>query len=111
MVPSPQPIRIMEEDTIRTLFNKGTIVIASGRGGVPVVIEDDGTLSGVEGVIDKDRSSVLLAQIVSVDILLILTDVDNVYTNYNRPNQKPLFHLSFEEAKKLAEEGILHKAV
>jgi carbamate kinase len=105
VVPSPQPVRLLEERTIKTLFEQGTIVIATGGGGVPVIVEKDGSLKGVEGVIDKDRASVLFANIISADILLILTDVENVYVDYNRPNQRPLTHLSVEEAKKLAAEG------
>ena len=81
------------------------MVIASGGGGVPVVIEKDGVIKGVEGVIDKDRASVLFAQIVSADILLILTDVKNVYIDYNLPTQTPLHKISVEEAKKFAAEG------
>jgi carbamate kinase len=81
------------------------MIIASGGGGVPVIQHNDGTIEGVEGVIDKDRASVLLAQIINADILLILTDVKNVYENFNRPDQTPLHHLSIEDAKRLAAEG------
>ncbi len=105
VVPSPQPVQILEETAIKTLFDEGIMVVASGGGGVPVVIEEDGSVRGVEGVIDKDRAAVLLAQIISADILLILTDVKNVYVDYNRPNQTPLHNISVEEAKKLAADG------
>ena len=105
VVPSPQPVRILEEQVIKTLYERDTIIIASGGGGVPVVLENDGTLTGVEGVIDKDRASVLLAQIISADILLILTDVKNAYIDYNRPSQKPIGDISVEEVKKLASDG------
>jgi len=105
VVPSPQPIRFLEETAIKTLFEKGVMIIASGGGGIPVIIEEDGSISGVEGVIDKDRASVLLANTLSADILLILTDVKNAYVDYNRPSQAPLYDISIEEAKKLVEDG------
>jgi len=105
VVPSPQPIRFLEETAIKTLFEKGVMIIASGGGGVPVIIKEDGAILGVEGVIDKDRASVLLANTLSADILLILTDVKNAYVDYNRPSQAPLYDISIEEAKKLAEDG------
>lgn len=105
VVPSPQQIRFLEETAIKTLFEKGVMIIASGGGGIPVIIEEDGSISGVEGVIDKDRASVLLANTLSADILLILTDVKNAYVDYNRPSQAPLYDISIEEAKKLVEDG------
>jgi carbamate kinase len=105
VVPSPQPIQILEETSIRTLFDNGVLVIASGGGGVPTIRKPDGSLEGVEGVIDKDRASVLMAQIIDADILLILTDVKNVYENFNRPNQTPIYNLSIDDAKKLAADG------
>jgi carbamate kinase len=105
VVPSPQPIRFVEEAAIKTLFENGVMIIASGGGGVPVIIKEDGTISGVEGVIDKDRASVILANTLSADILLILTDVMNAYVDYNRPNQSPIYDISIEEAKKLADDG------
>jgi carbamate kinase len=87
------------------LFNNGVLVIASGGGGVPVIQNGDGTIKGVEGVIDKDRASVLMAQTINADILLTLTDVKNVYKNYGRPGQTPLSKLSIAEARSLADEG------
>jgi len=105
VVPSPQPIRFLEETAIKTLFDKGIMIIASGGGGIPVTIEEDGSIKGIDGVIDKDRASVLLAHVISADILLILTDVKNAYVDYNRPSQAPLYDISIEDAKKLVEDG------
>ncbi len=105
VVPSPQPVRLLEETAIRSLFDNGVLVIASGGGGVPVIQKEDGTIEGVQGVIDKDRASVLLAQIINADILLILTDVKNVFRDFNRANQHALYDLSVEDAKELAAEG------
>ncbi len=104
MVPSPDPIAIVEQDLIKSLFDDEVIVIASGGGGVPVVSKN-GTLEGVEGVVDKDRAAVQLAKIISADTLLILTDVSHAYLDYGRPNQKPLHKVSTERMKEWLDEG------
>ncbi|MDO4855569.1 MAG: carbamate kinase [Limosilactobacillus gorillae] len=100
VVPSPLPKRIVELNSIETLIENGTLVIAAGGGGVPVV-EKDGLLTGVPAVIDKDRSSALLADDVDADQLIILTAVDYVYVNYNKPDEKKLTELSVQEAQEL----------
>lgn len=104
VVPSPIPLDIVEKKVIKTLVEKDMIVIAAGGGGIPV-IQENGTLKGVEAVIDKDRASSLLAKEINADILIILTGVEKVYINYNKPDQKALDHLTVEEAKKYLAEG------
>jgi carbamate kinase len=104
VVPSPIPLDIVEKNVIKTLVEKDMIVIAAGGGGIPV-IQENGTLKGVEAVIDKDRASALLAKEIDADILIILTGVEKVYINYNKPDQKALDHLTVEEAKKYHAEG------
>ncbi|GGF98150.1 carbamate kinase [Paenibacillus aceti] len=105
VVPSPMPISIIGAHFIRSLTDQGAIVIAAGGGGIPVYRQADGTLIGVEAVIDKDRSGYQLAQDVDADIFMILTDVENVYVNYGTPQQKSLGTISLEEAQQYADEG------
>ncbi|AUM65096.1 carbamate kinase [Brevibacillus laterosporus] len=105
VVPSPMPKAIIGADLIQSLTDQENIVIAAGGGGIPVSRQSDGTLVGVEAVIDKDRSGYQLAQDVNADIFMILTDVENVYVNYGKPNQKSLETISLEEAKQYADEG------
>jgi carbamate kinase len=89
VVPSPEPIAIVEFDIIRRLVNDGVLVVACGGGGIPVV-SANGALAGVEAVIDKDRASALLAAQLGVDIFAISTDTDYVYLDYKKPTQRPL---------------------
>ncbi|MGM9905707.1 carbamate kinase [Lactobacillus sp.] len=104
VVPSPTPKRIVELNSIKTLIEADELVIAGGGGGVPVVETEEG-LKGVPAVIDKDRSSALLADNVGADKLIILTAVDYVAINFNKPDQKNLENISVEEAKKYIDEG------
>ena len=103
VVPSPLPKKIMELNSINTLIESGALVIAGGGGGVPVIMTDDG-LQGVPAVIDKDRSSALLADQISADKLIILTAVDYVYVNYGKPDEKALKTLTINEAHKYMDE-------
>ncbi|HEY0070723.1 MAG TPA: carbamate kinase [Chloroflexia bacterium] len=105
VVPSPQPAAIAEIYAIRTLVNSGALVICSGGGGIPVVRDEEGRLHGVEAVIDKDMSASLLAQRLDADRLLILTDVEQVYVNYRKPDQQALARLSLAEAQGYIREG------
>ncbi len=108
VVPSPNPIKIVEIDTINELLNSGTIVITVGGGGIPVA--DDGyLLNGIPAVIDKDKSCSTLASSLKADILLILTAVDYVYINFNTENQKALSKLSVNEAINYCNDGYFAK--
>ncbi|GAA0405900.1 carbamate kinase [Paenibacillus motobuensis] len=105
VVPSPMPKSIIGANSIKSLTDQGTIVIAAGGGGIPVYRQTDGTLAGVEAVIDKDRSGYQMARDVNADVFMILTDVQNVYVNYGKADQKSLGAISFQEAKRYADEG------
>ena len=105
VVPSPLPAAIAEIYAIRTLVNSGALVICSGGGGIPVIRDEEGQMRGVEAVIDKDLSASLLAQRLDADRLLILTDVEQVFINYRKPDQKALACIGLQEAKQLIQEG------
>lgn len=104
VVASPLPRRIVEIDAIQNLWDN-TIVIACGGGGIPVIENADGVLEGVAAVIDKDYAAELLAEKVDADILMILTEVEKVAINFNKPNQENLSHLTLKDAAKYVEEG------
>ncbi|MFD2210905.1 carbamate kinase [Virgibacillus halophilus] len=105
VVASPYPKSILGSETIKKLTDVGTIVIASGGGGVPVIKKENGTYKGIEAVIDKDRSGFKLAEEAKADTLMILTDVQNVFVNYGKPDQKALGAISLAEAKQYEKEG------
>ena len=104
VVPSPKPFDIVEKASIKALVDAGHVVIAVGGGGVPV-IRDNGKLSGTPAVIDKDFGSELLAELLDADMLVILTAVDQVAINFNKPDQKGLDKLSVAEAKEYIAQG------
>ena len=104
VVPSPMPVKIIEQDVIKSLVNKGVIVIAVGGGGIPV-IEQDGMLKGAEAVIDKDYASALLAIGIKADVFLISTAVEKVALDFGKPDQKWLDRMTLAEAKKYLEQG------
>ena len=104
VVASPLPRKIVEIDAIKQLWDS-TIVIACGGGGIPVVENADGTLEGVAAVIDKDFAAELLAEQVDADALMILTEVEKVAINFNKPNQEDLTHLSLADAARYCEDG------
>ena len=104
VVPSPLPIRIIEQDVIKTLIDQGIIVVGVGGGGIPVV-EEAGKLKGVEAVIDKDLASALLAVGIKADLFLISTAVEKVALNFGKPNERPLDRMTLAEAKKYYKEG------
>jgi len=105
VVPSPTPLDIIEKETIIRLFETGTVVIGVGGGGVPVIREENGELRGVEAVLDKDRTAALLAKILGVETLLILTDVDKVFINYAKSDQRALDKVTVQECRKYLAEG------
>lgn len=94
VVASPLPKRIFEVETIKLLIENGAIVICAGGGGIPTAYGNDGTLHGVEAVIDKDRAAALLAREINADALMILTDVDSVYLNWGTEDQKAIRKVS-----------------
>ena len=105
VVPSPDPKLIVEGEAIRTLVGDGvTITIACGGGGIPVVNEGAG-FAGVEAVIDKDLAAERLASVVGADRLVILTDVQGVFLNYGKPDQKFIDHPSIDELEEYARQG------
>lgn len=99
VVASPKPIDIKEINSIRTLLDNGQVVIAAGGGGIPVVKNENGYLRGVEAVIDKDFASQRLAELVEADLFIVLTGVDYVYVNYNKPDQEKLEHVTVSQLK------------
>ena len=103
VVPSPQPLEIVELDVIEHCVNDGMIVIAVGGGGIPVV-KDHGVYRGVEAVIDKDRASALLAKKLGLKKFVISTDTDRVYLNFKQPDQKALDRLTLDLAKQYQSE-------
>lgn len=105
VIPSPEPIDIIEKDIMRDLIDRGHIVIGAGGGGIPVIKEGKHKLSGVEAVIDKDLASECLAEVLDVDFFFILTGVDQVAINFGKPNQTALDSMSVKEARKYIEEG------
>ena len=103
VVPSPQPLEVVELEAIRALIGTGTIAIACGGGGIPVA-RRDGRLPGVDAVIDKDRASSLLACALGADRLVILTEVPAVYRGFGTNEQEELRELGVDEAESLAAE-------
>ena len=99
VVASPMPKKILELNTIEKLVNDGTIVIACGGGGIPVVMTKKDGYEGIDAVIDKDRTSALLAKEINADELLILTAVDQVSLNFNKKNEEKLSKLSVSDAR------------
>jgi carbamate kinase len=98
VVPSPEPLEIVELDVVRSLVRQGVLVVACGGGGIPVV-RCGNELKGVEAVIDKDRASSLLASQLGMDVFAISTDVDYVYLDYKKPTQRPLGSVTVSEVE------------
>ena len=104
VVASPKPVDIVELDVVEQLVDNGNVVITVGGGGIPVIKKGNG-LEGVPAVIDKDRSSAKLASLLKADVLLILTAVEKVSINFNKPDQLDLSELTLNEANKYIAEG------
>jgi len=108
VVPSPMPEYIMHGKSIKSLVDRGTIVIATGGGGIPVY-NDAEHLEGLDAVIDKDYTAAKLGRIIHAEELWIITDVEYVYRNYGRFDQLPFQELTSSEAKKLYDNGEFQK--
>lgn len=104
VVASPMPVRIVEFSCLKELWDT-TIVITAGGGGIPVIEKDDGSLEGIAAVIDKDLASARLASDIGADVLMILTEVEKVSLNFNKPDQKDLDQITVAEAEKYIDEG------
>lgn len=104
VVPSPKPLEIVESGVISQLLAVGTVVIAVGGGGIPVVRRDD-RLVGIEAVIDKDRAAAALARNAGAERLIILTNVEEVYVRFGQPDQEALDEVNLTEIKKFHESG------
>jgi len=102
VVPSPRPLRILELDTIRLLVRHGVLVVCAGGGGLPVIVTGDGRIVGVEAVVDKDRTTALLAQELDADALLLLTDVEGVIEGWGTPEARPIRRASPERLRAMA---------
>jgi carbamate kinase len=99
VMPSPEPVRLVELDTIRLLMSAGVIVVCAGGGGIPVVADSSGELHGVEAVVDKDLTAALLAQAVGAEALLLLTDVGAVAAGYGTPAAAPIRRATTRELR------------
>lgn len=104
VVASPRPREILELDVIRELLSRHVLVIAAGGGGIPIV-RREGSLQGVEAVIDKDLTGALLARELDADLLLILTDVPCAYRDYGQPGQQPIGRVTPDEVRCLIAAG------
>lgn len=105
VVASPKPVSIIELETIKCLLDNGIIVIAAGGGGIPVVKNSDGTLSGREAVIDKDLAAAMLAKDLKAEMFVISTAVPKVCLNFGKPNQQTLDTITTKDAEKYMAEG------
>lgn len=105
VVASPRPKMIRNAEIVAWLVNRGKIVIAAGGGGVPVVVDDAGTVRGVEAVIDKDYAAAMLASSLSADLFVVLTGVARVFRDFGKPGQTEIASMTASEARKLADEG------
>jgi len=105
VVPSPNPLYIFNGKSIKHLVDFGTIVIAGGGGGIPAYNRKDGTLKGLDGVVDKDKTAALLGRIIKAEEYFIITDVDNIYLNYNKENQEKISIAKASEIKHWLKEG------
>jgi len=108
VVASPKPVRVIEAAVVKHLVKDGYVVIAAGGGGIPVVADERGNLSGVAAVIDKDLASAVLAEAISADLLVISTAVEKVCLNFGKPNQRALDSMTTAQARQYLAEGHFH---
>lgn len=100
VVASPKPVEIVEDESIRALYEAHTVTVAGGGGGIPVIRNEDGTLEGVPAVIDKDFTSEKLAELVDADVFIILTAVEKVAIKFGQPDEQWLDTMTVEECEK-----------
>ncbi len=105
VVPSPDPLYIFNGKSIKHLVEFGTIVVAGGGGGIPAYNTSKGSLRGLDGVIDKDKTAALLGRIIKAEEYFIITDVDNIYLNYNKKNQTKIDKITASDLKEKLKEG------
>jgi len=105
VVPSPVPVAIVEKDTIRQLLDSDTVLICGGGGGIPVCVQEDGSLEGVDAVIDKDLTTAILARDIDASVLFNATAVEQVALNYRKPNQVDLDGMTVSEARCFLAQG------
>jgi carbamate kinase len=105
VVPSPEPIRIVEVDAIRSLIESGFVVISVGGGGIPVVADASGELSGIAAVIDKDHACSLLATNIGAELFLVTTSVEQVALDFGRSTQRWIDRMTLSQAKEYLAEG------
>ncbi len=105
VVPSPMPQKVVEYEAIRILIESGALVVACGGGGVPVAFCEDDKIEGIDAVIDKDRASELLAELIGADTLVIITQVEKVSRGYGTPEQQDLDVITAAEAKVMLDAG------
>jgi carbamate kinase len=99
VVPSPEPLELVELPLIKVLLAAGALVVCAGGGGIPVVADASGALRGVEAVVDKDLTAALLARAVDADALLLLTDVDAVIDGFGTPDARPIRHATPQQLR------------
>ena len=105
VVPSPDPLYIFNGKSIKHLVDFGTIVIAGGGGGIPAYNLEDGSLEGLDGVIDKDMTAALLGRIIKAQELFIITDVDNIYLNFKTDSQEIIRNTTAEDVEQWLKDG------
>ena len=105
VVPSPKPVDVLGIEAIAPLVEAGVVLLAGGGGGVPLAVDAKGEFVGVEAVIDKDLTAALIADQLAAEMLILLMEVDNLYTHYGRPEQEALEHVSADELRALADQG------
>lgn len=105
VVASPKPVDVVEKQALKTLVDGGVLTITVGGGGIPVIEKQDGSLEGIPAVIDKDFAAEKLAELMDAQTLVILTGVEQVAINFNKPNQKSLDKINLEQARQYIDEG------